>query len=196
VGRQWGRSGCHGQVNSAHCASRILPRLPLSGSALPKLLQERTTSPSPVAAKTPRYPEWPSPRLTPAAQRRRDLQLSGLRDQASHLANIRENDNSLLALRPHDPGALQQLCLTTLQAAESAPAHSTTKADDLAWERLCAYCDSMGTPPLRVNSATSGTFGTSSAERETALLTGFLLYLAVTTPGRGCIGSSKPQLNF
>ena len=54
----------------------------------------------------------------------------------------------------------------------------------------------MGTPPLHGNSATSGTFGTSSAERETALLSGFLLYLADTKPGRGCIGSSKPQSNF
>jgi hypothetical protein len=124
------------------------------------------------------------------------LRLGCLHDQALHLAGILKNDKSPLALRPQDPEALHQLCLATLQAAENAPANSTTKADDLAWERCCAYCDSMGTPPLRMNGATMGTSHATSTERETALLCGFLLYLADTMSGRGCTGSSKPQSNF
>ena len=164
---------------------------------------KRAMSSTSVATKALRNSEWSSPllcstmpRLTPAAQRRRNVRLGCLHERALHLASALQNDLSPLALRPRDSGALQQLCLATLQAAESAPAHSTTKADDLAWERWCAYCDSMGTPPFRINNGSCGAPEAASTERETALLCGFLLYLADTMSGRGCTGNSKPQSNF
>ena len=191
---------------TSSAAATLEPTAPHDGcipTAPRHVPHKRAAASSFVATKAPRSHEWSSqlvsptrPHLTPAAQCRRDLRLGCLLDQALHLASILENDKSTLALRPQDPEALHQLCLATLQAAESAPADSTTKADDLAWERWCAYCNSMGTPPLRMNGATMGTSHATSMERKTALLCGFLLYLADTISGRGCTGSSKPQSNF
>ena len=150
----------------------------------------KTYRPQDVLVQTmPRTP-------TKTTLRRRTLRLDALHCQSTNMVRLLESDQSHLALRPKDPQALHHLCFATLAAAESTPASSTSKADDLAWERWCWYCETMSTPPLRDNASLHPASSATVTMRETALLCGFLLYLADSMPGRGGNASAKPQSNF
>ena len=150
--------------------------------------------PVPVGAR----PEQPSQDRPPRRQvaLRRERRFGAIHERANNLAQVLGSDPSILALRPSDPSALHTLCLATLKAAESVPAAGTLKTDDLAWERWCWYCARMGTPPLRDGLLDGAAASALTQQRETVLLSGFLLLMADTMTGRGGKGSAKPTSAF
>jgi hypothetical protein len=119
-----------------------------------------------------------------------------IQGRAEELTDVLAADTSRLALRPKDPAALQALCAATLGAAEMVPALGTLSTDDLAWARWTAYCESMGTPPIRSDVLANAGLDFAGAHRETVLLSGFLMHLAETLPGRGGRGRAKPQASL
>ena len=189
------RSVHHSNMGVTTCAAATVRPSSFWGhtrGAAPSL-RSVTKTYRPHWAQVQTMPHSPTQQTT---SRRRALRLNALHDQTTNMVKLLENDQSHLALRPKDPQALHHLCFATLAAADSAPASSTTKTDDLAWERWCWYCETMNTPPLRDNTAVSPASSASVTARETALLCGFLLYLADSMPGRGGNASAKPQSNF
>jgi hypothetical protein len=117
--------------------------------------------------------------------------------RATELATKLAQDGSPLALRPPDPARLEALCEAHIAATQTVHAEGTLGVDGTAWRRWEAYCQDMGTPPVRSTDGTSAFSDSTAGDRETILQSGFLIHLAtVVEPRAKASPAAKPQSLF
>ena len=117
--------------------------------------------------------------------------------RATELASKLASDTSPLALRPPDPARLETLCDAFIAATQTVHANGTLDVDGTAWRRWEAYCQDMGTPPVRSADGTSAFADPAATDRETILQSGFLIHLAtVVEPRAKASPAAKPQSLF
>jgi hypothetical protein len=94
------------------------------------------------------------------------------------------NDTSRYALRPADFSIVESMCQVLVEELENAAPDSTLAGEASAWRYWAAFCEELGTPPLRSDAAANSGVDPAGHSRETLLQAAAVPWIFERMPGR------------